>query len=554
MSSFISTTRNPVVAESFAGNGEGRPAHESVIFEILVDESDQDDERSPFADISDFSTIESEKEVLLCPGTTFRVESVEMEEQVTRVRVHMCQREVNKLAQQLTSGFETFMGVDSVLDEMIALFKLAIVLYFSNNFGKLEQIVRAIRASMCEPVDPLTSFFLESLSLLAKAVAEPSIASDNLLRYIIHGKKLLEHVQLLFDCPGTPRIFRDMLSAMKGFHGDIAEKMENVTLDSFSLTQFSIESFGKYPELTKIKEHPSWQLLLRKKVQPFLERYKMNDQSHGPTIDNTLQVYHDATFSEEDHDRITWCSDLAEVAREQGNDEEAIRLLREGLSIPCSQALPRILSYIRLEVIYLRQKNWVAVIECCQDIINMPQLPPNSPYIVEAYMLCGYACRELEDYSEALLSYTKALELQHQHHPPRHHLTAEVYIQMGILFFAVGDDATAIEHFQNAVTLDFPKSTSEAHEWMARTFKRMKQYDDARSHLLKCLDLRQRHFPSATVELVETYLLLIRIEHITGNHQQRELYVHQAQRIAESSDEALQVLSKEIQRILAIPF
>ena len=94
------------------------PRIESVTFEILVDESDQDYERSPFADISDFSTIESEKEVLLCPGTTFRVESVEMEEQVIRVRVHMCQREVNKLAQQLTSGFETFMGVDSVLDEV----------------------------------------------------------------------------------------------------------------------------------------------------------------------------------------------------------------------------------------------------------------------------------------------------------------------------------------------------------------------------------------------------------------------------------------------------
>ena len=78
----------------------------------------------------------------------------------------------------------------------------------------------------------------------------------------------------------------------------------------------------------------------------------------------------------------------------------------------------------------------------------------------------------------------------------------------------------------------------------------MKQYDDARSHLLKCLDLRQRHFPSATVELVETYLLLIRIEHITGNHQQRDLYLQHARSVADFSEEAHDLLQEETQQIL----
>ena len=547
MISFVSTTKNLDVAKVFAGNRDEQPDIESLIFEIIIDECKHEYQRSPYADISALSWNRDEDEVLLCPGTTLHVESVERKGPVAWVLVRMCQREDNKLAQQLTSGFDIFMGVDSVLDEVVALFKLGIVLYFSNNSGKLEQIVRAIRASMYEPVDPLISLILESLSLSAKREAEPSIAFDNLSRYIINGKKLLEHVQLLFDCPGTPKIFRDTLSAVKGFHDGIAEQMENVTLDSFCLTQFSIESLDKYPELTKFKEHPGWQLFLRKKIQPFLEERKLNDQSHGPTIDNTLQLYHDATFSEQDHDRITWCSDLAEIAREQGNDEEAIRLLREGLAIPCSRAQPRIFSYIRLQLIYIRQKNWVAVIECCQDLINMPQLPPKSRHIVEAYMLCGYACRELKDYSEALVSYTKALELQHQHHPPRHSRAAEIYVAMGILFFAVGDADTAIEYLQSAIALDFPESTSKAYEWIARTYTRMKHYDEARSHLFQCLDIRQHHFPSNTVQLVETYLLLIRIEHITGNHQQRDLYIQHARRVADSSEKARNLLQEETQ-------
>jgi hypothetical protein len=58
------------------------------------------------------------------------------------------------------------------------------------------------------------------------------------------------------------------------------------------------------------------------------------------------------------------------------------------------------------------------------------------------------------------------------------------------------------------------------------------QYDEARSHLLQCLDIQECHLSSKNDKLVETYQALIEIEDITGNHQQSEIYLQQASRLA----------------------
>ncbi|CAM4817556.1 unnamed protein product [Rotaria magnacalcarata] len=66
-------------AEIWAGDGEDRPKLESVIFEIIIDESEFGDISVVFADITAESIFEEEREVLLAMGTTLRIESVEPE-------------------------------------------------------------------------------------------------------------------------------------------------------------------------------------------------------------------------------------------------------------------------------------------------------------------------------------------------------------------------------------------------------------------------------------------------------------------------------------------
>lgn len=90
MASFVSTTRDHQVATIFAGNGE-KPANlEPVIFEICIEQSDLEEERRPFADISEVSSKEDEAEILLCMGTMMRVESVELGAEMTRICLRTC--------------------------------------------------------------------------------------------------------------------------------------------------------------------------------------------------------------------------------------------------------------------------------------------------------------------------------------------------------------------------------------------------------------------------------------------------------------------------------
>ena len=92
---------------------------------------------------------------------------------------------------------------------------------------------------------------------------------------------------------------------------------------------------------------------------------------------------------------------------------------------------------------------------------------------MQAYIDCAFACRQLKDNDAALLNYTEALERQDQHHSHRHPRTAEIYIGMGVLFYAGGDKATAMDYFQSAIALDFPESTSKAHKWIAILFQQV---------------------------------------------------------------------------------
>ena len=292
-------------------------------------------------------------------------------------------------------------------------------------------------------------------------------------------------------------------------------------------------------------------LVKKMKMEPALESINLPDQSFETTMHHTLEAYRDTTFCEKVPDRIDWCLNLASVARKKGDYDQAIQLLREGLTIPSNKA-HCVLLYKLLFSVYKDQGNWIDAIECCQAIISMAQLPSNSPFIVEAYMNCGMGCERLGNYSEALVNYLKALELQEQHHIPRHPVTGKVHVKLGSIFSTLGNADAAFAHFHSAITLDYPESSNEAHERIARIYMRRAQYDEALRHLLQCLGIRKHHFPSKTIPLVKTYLLLMEIEHITGHHQQRDLYLQQASCLADSSDKARDLLSKGAERILSI--
>jgi hypothetical protein len=72
---FLSTTLSSEIALLYAGNGAQRPLYESVLFEIDIN-IQHSIRKIPFANISKFSQMKDENEVLFTVGTIFQVKSL----------------------------------------------------------------------------------------------------------------------------------------------------------------------------------------------------------------------------------------------------------------------------------------------------------------------------------------------------------------------------------------------------------------------------------------------------------------------------------------------
>jgi hypothetical protein len=77
LDTFMSTTRNKTIAPNFTAGVEV-----GAILEINID-SARHNIYFPFADVSEFSSMTDEKEVLFFAGTVFRIDSVELQNDST---------------------------------------------------------------------------------------------------------------------------------------------------------------------------------------------------------------------------------------------------------------------------------------------------------------------------------------------------------------------------------------------------------------------------------------------------------------------------------------
>jgi tetratricopeptide (TPR) repeat protein len=207
--------------------------------------------------------------------------------------------------------------------------------------------------------------------------------------------------------------------------------------------------------------------------------------------------------------------------------------------------------YEELVRTYEKQKNWLAVIESCQSIIDMPQIAPSSSSIVKAYLARGKACTEFGDLSEVYISYINALQLQDQHQTPNHPLTSEIYIKIGDVFKQIEDVSTALEYYQKAISCGLPDTSSEAYKKIGIMYMFRRNYDLARSNFMKCLEIQQNSIPHETFLLAYTYTLVAQVEHRSGRIHQRDLNIQQARTIVILDEDQREFIVQRISKILA---
>ena len=318
----------------FAGNGEERPAMESVIFEISIDESEQDYKRSPFADISDLSMMGQEEEVLLSLGATLRVESVETKGQVTAVRVHMCQREESDVLRQIKTEITKPLPKGTEDADQIAVFQLAHMLISMNDYRRMGQIVKILQSPKMSPMNSLMATIVE-LSSIAAAGAEINIIDPDRPRRFLTS---IDH------CIAYQPFLNAFTHAIES-GGDLSHFPKAL--------QGCDESLKK---LSELKTCGDLDMLRDKFMKPLMETVAGQD----PTFDQGTQLiskaYIDKVFSEKDPQRILLCLHMADEAYKKGDYDRAIRSLREGLTTP-TYTLFHFALYRKLIEIYNKQRN-----------------------------------------------------------------------------------------------------------------------------------------------------------------------------------------------------
>ena len=377
MISFLSTTKDPTVAERFAGNGEHRPDIESVIFEIIIDESVHDHQRAPFADISAFSWNPAEEEVLLCVGTVLRVESVETKGQVTWFRVRTCKWEESEVLRTIKSEVNNLLPKGTKGFDQIALSRLLAVLFTMNDHPRLGQIGKMLQSMKISPMDPFLAKQAKILPIYAVTAELTMLDADMMPRLFTWLNGVKQMVQSLIDSnpldPGIREYYtlvQPLLDALSHFAESGGDDSQMSTAMQEVMDSVEERCTGCIPRC--------WDVIRERCIVPCNETAVCRDSSTLQSVDAIKKVYCDKTFPENDFKRIWYCLFLANDAYTKGDYDEGIRLLRDGLTTRMNREF-HVPLYRQLLGIYKIQGNWLAAIECCQDIIKMPELPLGSP-------------------------------------------------------------------------------------------------------------------------------------------------------------------------------
>ena len=553
MNSFISATKKYDVAAKFARRSVGQAGLKPVIFEICIDRYDGEHDQQLFADITGESWYgEDEAEILLCMRTVMHIESVNIEEPTARIRLRLCRYD-DVANQNCDADLPLLMyNSSNLFDEQMALFKMLITLISTGEYHRAQQVLNIMQGSGDFSGSNLVDYF----AALIKMVQGDITGSNVLDRVERISNQKREFYQAVLNLKSVPDVFRtvviEALARMDDFQRlEGSENMNELNVPTLvgqlNDVMKSMREFITNPKTLRVEA--SLDDILGNMHFDFLSEKEPSSQQTSTADLERFESNKDAELPEKHPTRILLLSHMALIATDNGEYDQAIKLIRNGLSIPCPNDY-RVLLYQQLATIHKKQGNWLETIKSHQQIINMLQLPPNSSAIIEAHVQCGDEYSEIKEFSQAYNCYAKALDLQLQHYPHDHLQTSKIYIKIGDCYGKLGNVTSALENYQKAISTGHPETASDAYRCIAQIYMVRKEYDSARSNLIKSLDLAKVQQPQHTTSLVYTYEWLIIVEHRNNHHHQRDIYIDQLMKLTDSREKVQSFMAKEIEWVL----
>lgn len=553
MNSFVSATKRHEVAVKFARKFTGQAGLKPVIFEIGIDKYDGEQDQQPFADITGEAFYgEREAEILIGMRAVMLIESVKIQEPIAQIHLRLY-----RYGEMIGQNCDTDLPLlkydfSNLIDNQMASLKMLLSLMCIGEYHKAEQMLYIIRCSEDSPSSTILDSLTTSLDI-ARVNTTQSNACDRIEGLLNQHRESFQAILDLELVAGIERV-----GVMKVL--EVINHLLHLVLPEngdFSSCFLIFRQLNNWSEMCRkyVADHngdltdSSLNDILRSfSVDSFTEKASKSEHISTAELEH-FTFDKDPSLPESNVYCIVHLWFRAYTATKDGEYDQAIELIQNGLAIPCTNDF-HILLYNQLANIYEKQENWTAAIETYQQIIKMPQLAPNSSAIIKAHGGCGDVYSKIKEFSQAFNCYTKALDLQLQHYPHDHLETSNTYIHIGYCYKNLGDVKSALDYYQKAILMGHPETMSGAYRSIALIYLTRKEYDSARSNLIKSLELAKTLTPQITSELIFAYKLLITVEHQTKNHYQRDVYIDQLMKITDSRDYMQSLISSVIEEVL----
>jgi tetratricopeptide (TPR) repeat protein len=549
MNSFLSTSLDYDLAETWAGSGEGRPKFESVIFEIIIDECKFKNVPIIFANITSKSNFEEEREVLLAMGTTLHIESVKLEGNIWKICLHAYPFD-DALCSNLETVFPKLRSYLASIDDCAQLM-IASILLEMGNFEKAKQIYQ--QTSSCK--NPFTNTYRSLLKgyidLYQIAGTQRSIQSTEIKEQLCKIKESLQQMKQLISSDNHSS--SNVLEMQMKKHDLIMEQFFSSDLNISDALRLLGPLFSQIMRQRELFPFSNEMVLDDSSIRnptELIDATSQDNETFGLMNSEEIQYVIDQNLVKNDPRRIGLLIMMASNATEKNKYDQAIGYLRNALLIPCNdENHARV--YNQLAKVYEKQKNWPAALECYENIIGMPQLSETSSTLPLAHLSAANIYEKIQDDHNAIVHYKRGVQLYCQHESPQHPIVSTHKIVIGLKFEKLGDMDAALKTFEEVIDLGRSEDVKVAYKHISMIYISREDYDMAYYNSIESLKISQREIPPDIDFIIEIHLLLLRIEFLRNHFDEGCVHMKEAVVMSENH-ECTEATRKEIQSILKI--
>lgn len=520
INTFFSTSTSSNVVFPFTGDGKRRPLFESIFFEIELNLSMH---KMPFAEISSNSQFQSEKEVLLCFGSVFRIEFIDkLTDDLWHVKLISTHEndyaKLNNLANYLkkeTNETLTCLAMGRILQKM-------------GEYDKAQTLYEILLAELPSNHPDLAGIYNDLAMALFKSEANWKIVLNYLIQSLrlqmkTFPKHFLMFTQTLSNTASVYTKCRKYKQALSVLH----LTLKILDLDCSTNTLYAVDLqrseihgnighlYSKMDQPSLSLKHLKLSLKIIKKILPanhpdialswnnigaiYLE--KLDYQNAEKCFLEANSIIEECLPFEQHPNIAQLYNNIGLLEYNRSNYSKALIYYEKALQIQL-KCLPAIHSktaviYNNIGHVYFETAKYSQALQIFEKSLNIIQqcVPLNHLELSHTYQNIGKVYRSLQDYSNALIYYTKALYIGRKHLSSTHSYIAETYQGLGRVYNDLENYSMAMHSLQKAHSIYLknpPKNKSSLgilHVDIGIGYYNLEQYNKSLENLKKALEI-----------------------------------------------------------------